>query len=61
MAEETFLSLGELKAIFPRLKKDEDSLTLSERQVLTRIERTLYDHLSIQEIESTLQEVGGIS
>jgi hypothetical protein len=57
--EGAFLSLGELIAIFPRLKRDEDHLTVSERQVLSKIERTLYEHLSIQEIEGMGKEPGG--
>ncbi|MDR2211061.1 MAG: hypothetical protein LBO65_06280 [Spirochaetaceae bacterium] len=49
-----FFNIEELRAIFPRLKRDEDALSAPERSFLYRVEKTLYQHLSVQEIESTL-------
>jgi hypothetical protein len=49
-----FLTLEELSALFPWLQKNEDRMDIRERQVLNRIERTLYEHLSIDEIENQL-------
>ena len=45
------LSLEELKTLFPLLKKNEDSLNSKERQILVKIERNLYENLSIDEIQ----------
>jgi hypothetical protein len=55
-----FLSLEELRSLFPRLKKSEAQLDISERALLLRMERVLYENLSIQELE-TLGEGNGIS
>ncbi|GHV84975.1 hypothetical protein AGMMS50230_05830 [Spirochaetia bacterium] len=49
-----FLSLDEIKAVFPRLKQNEPFLGDGERQVLWRMEKTLYEHLSLAEIENSL-------
>jgi len=46
-----FLTLEELSVIFPWLKKNEEGLGIRERQILNRMERILYEHLSIEEIE----------
>jgi hypothetical protein len=54
---ETFLKLEELLAIFPLLKSREDRLTVPEYAVLNHIEKILYDHLSVQEIESRLENL----
>jgi len=50
-----FLTMEELSAIFPRLKKNEASMDSRERQVLNRIERVLYEHLSIEDLENRLR------
>jgi hypothetical protein len=54
-----FLSLEELCLLFPKLKKNEAHLDVSERALLLRMERVLYENLSIQELE-TLREGNGI-
>ena len=40
--------------LFPLLKKNETNLNLKERQLLVKIEKKLYEHLSIEEIENRL-------
>jgi hypothetical protein len=54
-----FLSMEELEVIFPFVKKSEAHLDLKGRQLLTRIERILYNHLSIEDIENGLRGSGG--
>jgi hypothetical protein len=54
MEEGAFFSVDELKAVFPRLKRNEALLSVPERRVLWRIEKTLYTYLSVEEIESAL-------
>ncbi|MDR1987185.1 MAG: hypothetical protein LBP88_09495 [Treponema sp.] len=49
-----FFTFNELKVIFPRLKRGENTLLPAERDVLLKIERTLYKQLSIQEVEGLL-------
>jgi len=44
----------ELLVLFSLLKKSEARLNAKERQILVKIERTLYEHLSIADIESRL-------
>jgi hypothetical protein len=58
-AEGLFFSNEELEVIFPFIKKDEAHLDLKGRQILTRIERILYNHLSIEDIENRLRGSGG--
>ncbi|MDR1306586.1 MAG: hypothetical protein LBK74_03300 [Treponema sp.] len=50
-----FLKLEELLTIFPLLKNREGRLAVPEYAVLNHIEKILYDHLSVQEIESRLE------
>jgi hypothetical protein len=50
-----FLSLRELMILFPRLKNMEHTLKQEERQVLMKFEKTLYEHLSVKEVEELLQ------
>jgi hypothetical protein len=58
--EGAFFSLEELLAIFPRLKQSEEILTVPERSFLRRVEKTLYQHLSIQDIEKSIaHRLGG--
>jgi hypothetical protein len=45
------LSLGDCKALFPRLKKLEYYLDDPERSILLRMEKFLYAALSVGEIE----------
>ena len=47
-----FFTLEELLVLFPLLKKNEDLLSNNERQLLVKVEKTLYEHLSIADIES---------
>lgn len=49
-----YLSLDDLLVLLPLLKKNEDRLSGKERQLLVRIEKKLYEHLSIADIESRL-------
>lgn len=49
-----FLSLEELLVLFSLLKKNEAALSVKERQLLVKIEKNLYEHLSIADIESRL-------
>jgi hypothetical protein len=46
-----FLTVEELCSVFSRLKKNEAELDAQERAVLLKIERVLYENLSIQELE----------
>ena len=52
-----FLTLEDLLVLFPPLKKNEAFLSRTERQLLVKIEKTLYERLSISEIESHLEGV----
>jgi hypothetical protein len=49
-----FLTLNELLAVFPRLKRLEAVLEKDERAVLIKMEKVLYEQLSISEIEKCL-------
>ena len=49
-----FLSLNDCTALYPRLKENESFLSEEERKVLLKIERVLYDSLSIHEMEELL-------
>jgi hypothetical protein len=46
------LSLDEIKILFSELKSHEDDLLPDTEVMLVKIERFLYDHLTIREIES---------
>jgi len=48
------LTLEELLVLFPLLKKNEALLSIKERQILVKIEKKLYQQLSIEEIEDRL-------
>jgi hypothetical protein len=48
------LTLDELLVLFPLLKKNEENLNSKERIILAKMEKTLYEHLSIEEIENRL-------
>ena len=48
------LTLEELLVLFPLLKRNEGLLSIKERQLLVKIEKKLYEHLSIEEIEGRL-------
>jgi hypothetical protein len=50
--EGIFLTTEELLSVFPRLKKSEAAMNVSERAVLLRIERLLYRNLSVEELEA---------
>ena len=49
-----YLTLEELSILFPLLKKSEALLNNKERQILVKIEKKLYEHLSIADIENRL-------
>lgn len=57
--KERFLTLEDLHALFPRLKRMEGMLAPWEQQVLLKIERTLYEYHSVEEMEALLQGPGG--
>jgi hypothetical protein len=46
-----FLNLDELKMLFSELKTHEDTLKPNVELILIKIEKILYDHLTIKEIE----------
>ncbi|MDR3167042.1 MAG: hypothetical protein LBT93_03785 [Treponema sp.] len=48
------LSLEECKILFPLLKGLENTLLAPEREILLKIERVLYAHLSIRDVENLL-------
>ncbi|MCL1929238.1 MAG: hypothetical protein FWG07_10675 [Treponema sp.] len=50
------LTLEELLVLFPLLKKNEALLNIKERQILVKLEKKLYEQLSIEEIEDRLGE-----
>ncbi len=50
-----FFSLDDLKILFSSLKAFEENLDLDAEILLSRIEKILYDYLSIREIESLSQ------
>jgi len=49
-----FLTANDCKALYPRLKKIESSLSIEERKILFAIEKLLYGSLSIREMEELL-------
>lgn len=51
-----FFILEDLVTLFPLFKKNEAFLTVKERQLFSKIEKILYENLSIGEIESFLGE-----
>jgi hypothetical protein len=53
--EGIFFTFNELKTVFPWLKKRENTLSSVERTLLLKIERALYEQLSIQEVEGLLK------
>jgi hypothetical protein len=52
--EGIFLPLEDCIALFPRLKRAEALLAVPEREALLKIEKVLYNCLSIQEVENLL-------
>lgn len=55
-----FISLREIKAIFPYLKQREHTLNSGERQVLIKLEQTLYEYLSVDEAEELMHIPGSL-
>ncbi|MDR0759227.1 MAG: hypothetical protein LBF74_03855 [Treponema sp.] len=47
-----FIGFGELLAIFPRIKRGEYTMNPAERQVLTKLEKVLYEYLTVEEVEN---------
>jgi len=58
-SEGLFLSLEDVKVLFTLLKTREYALSNEERQVLAKIEDTLYTRLSVDEAEALLPSPGG--
>jgi hypothetical protein len=56
---EFVLSGEELRVLFPLLKGIEARMTGAERALLLRVEKALYEQLSIREIEN-LRSSGGL-
>ena len=54
-----FLTLNDCTVLFPRLKKDESSLSKEERMIFLRLEKVLYGNLSIREMEELLEKKSG--
>ena len=50
-----FLTLNDCTILFPRLKENEPLLSEKERRLLHRIEKVLYENLSIREMEELLE------
>jgi len=50
-----FLTLNECSVLFPRLKRNESSLSVKESAVMLRIEKYLYENLSISEMEELFE------
>jgi hypothetical protein len=48
------LTLEDCKTLFPRLKGLENTLSAPERDILLKIEKVLYGHLSVRDIENLL-------
>jgi hypothetical protein len=53
-----FIGLRELMTIFPRIKQEEAVMNSEERQVLMKMEKTLYEHLSVEKVEELLHIPG---
>ena len=53
-----FFSVDEMLAVFPRLKRLEGSLSWDEPAVLIRMEKILYECLSVEEMEQGLKQEG---
>jgi hypothetical protein len=53
------LTLDECKTLFPRLKGLENTLLGPERDILLRMEKVLYEHLSIQDVENLFRSFSG--
>ena len=51
------ITLAEMKAVFTRLKNEEGSLSVLERELLARLEKTLYAGLSVEDAEALMQSV----
>jgi len=54
-----FLTQEEVSVIMPWLQKNEEKLGVRERQILNRMERYLYEHLSIEDIEKYVRGSAG--
>jgi len=55
-----FFSVKELSVFFKYLKRLEDDLTETDRDLLNKIESFLYQHLSIEEMEKLQDFSGGV-
>jgi hypothetical protein len=53
-----FIGLWELMTIFPRIKQEEAVMNSEERQVLMKMEKTLYEYLSVEKVEELLHIPG---
>ncbi|MDR2403150.1 MAG: hypothetical protein LBD78_03885 [Spirochaetaceae bacterium] len=58
--ENLFLTIEDVRTIFPRLKSMESGLFPRERRVLLKIEGILYEYHSVEEIENLLNPSGGV-
>ncbi|MDR2103683.1 MAG: hypothetical protein LBP42_06240 [Treponema sp.] len=55
LQEGILLGPEDCKILFSLLKRNENALLTRERNILLKIERILYEHLSIQDIENLLR------
>jgi hypothetical protein len=55
-----FISLRELMVIFPMLKMGEHTMNPVERQILMKLEKTLYEYLSVEEAEELMHVPGSL-
>jgi hypothetical protein len=53
-----FIGLDDLVAIFPRIKQGEPAMNSAERQTLAKLEKALYEYLSVEEAEELLRIPG---
>ncbi|MDR3146105.1 MAG: hypothetical protein LBU21_07495 [Treponema sp.] len=58
LEETLFLTIEDIRTLFPRLKSVESGLLPRERRVLLKIEGILYEYASVEEIEKLLGPSG---
>ncbi|MDR2742827.1 MAG: hypothetical protein LBB98_11840 [Treponema sp.] len=55
-----FIRLKELMTIFPRIKQGEQTMNGEELQVLMKMEKALYEYLSVEEAENLMHIPGSL-
>lgn len=51
------LNFQELKLLFMRLKREENTLSAAEQEILLKIEKKLYQTISVQDAEKLMREI----